>query len=330
MDFLEKLSEELVAVSRKVAPWIVRVNGRRGPNATGILWSETKVVTSHRACHRDDDIEIGLPDGSTVLGRIAGRAPAYDLVTVDLPSAVTDFSPIPWSDESGPGLVLGLARDRRGNLLSKMGLLASEELVHRISPAPEFLGSPLVNARGEFLGLHLMAGHPRVVARKELEEMLRKLAENRHIEPAFLGLGLHRVESPQGYSCLVVQVDEPARQAGVLIGDHLLSLGGEEVEDPEQVSEIVRGLPAGSPITLELTRAGKTLEIEVTLGARPEPCFPRKFKKHMKRVIRHFRHHHHGPPPHHGPHHHHHGPPHHHHGPPPPPPGPPPEETELC
>ena len=61
MDHLEKLSEELVAVSRKVAPWIVRVNGRRGPNATGVLWNETKIVTSHRACHRDADLEIGLP-----------------------------------------------------------------------------------------------------------------------------------------------------------------------------------------------------------------------------------------------------------------------------
>ena len=60
MDHLEKLSEELVAVSRQVAPWIVRVNGRRGPNATGVLWNETKIVTSHRACHRDADIEIGL------------------------------------------------------------------------------------------------------------------------------------------------------------------------------------------------------------------------------------------------------------------------------
>ena len=323
MDHLEKLSEELVAVSRKVAPWIVRVNGRRGPNATGVLWNETKIVTSHRACHRDADIEIGLPDGTTTLGRITGRAPAVDLVTVELPSPVADFEPIPWSAKSVPGLVLGFARDRRGNLLSKMGLLASEELVHRISPAPEFLGSPLVDSRGKFLGLHLMAGHPRVVARKELEEMLQKLAETSLLEPAFLGLGLHRVESPEGYSCLVVQVDEPARQAGVLIGDHLLSLDGAEVEDPQQVSEIIRGLPAGSPVTLEISRAGKALEIEVTLGSRPETCFPRKFKKHMKRVIRHFRHHHHHGPPQ-G--HHHQGRPHHHHGPP----GPPPEETELC
>ena len=110
MDHLEKLSEELVAVSRKVAPWIVRVNGRRGPNATGVLWNETKIVTSHRACHRDADIEIGLPDGTTTLGRITGRAPAVDLVTVELPSPVADFEPIPWSAKSGPGLCSGPAR----------------------------------------------------------------------------------------------------------------------------------------------------------------------------------------------------------------------------
>jgi serine protease Do len=323
MEHLQNLSKELVELSRSASQWVVRVNGRRGPNASGILWSDNLVVTSHRACHRDNEIEIGLPDSRVVTGAIKGRAPDYDLATIELHERVESFQPIPWAEPGIPGLVVALARSRKGSMLTKLGLIATDELVHRIAPAPEFLGSSLVDSQGQFLGIHLMMGHPRVVARAELEEMLVRLSEAGHLEPAFLGLGLHRVETPDGYRCLVVKAEGPARQAGILIGDRLLSVADVDIEDPKQVREVVRGLAAGSPVKLSIWRAEKELELEVTLGTRPETCLPGKVKKHIKRVIRHL-HHHHGPPRHH------HGPRHHHHGPPPPPPPPPPEEPELC
>lgn len=315
MEHLQKLSEELVQLSGRAANWVVRVNGRRGPNATGILWSKNLVVTSHRACHREQEIEIGLPDGRVVTGTVLGRAPDYDLAAVQLSEELAGYRPLPWADSWSPGLVMALARDRNGSLLSKLGLIAGEELVHRIAPAPEFLGSPLVDSQGRFQGVHLMAGHPRVVSQKELDEMLRRVLESGNLEPAFLGLGLHRVETPEGYRCLAVKVEGPAREAGVMIGDQLLAVSDTRTSDPQQVREVLRGLAAGGSVTLKLLRGARELELDATLGVRPESGFPRKFKKHIKRVIQHL-HHHHGPG-HHPPPGHHHGP---HH----------PEEPELC
>ena len=325
MEHLQKLSEELVELTHAVAPWVVRVNGRQGPNATGILWSDRLIVTSHRACHRDSEIEVGLPDGSTVMARVQGRAPDFDLATLELETPLPDHQALPWADENKPGIVLAVARDRRGTLLSKIGLLPTEELVHRVAPAPEFLGSPLINCQGQFLGVHLVAGRPRAVSKSELKEMMLRLSDCSRISPAFLGLGLHRVETESGYQCLVVKAEGPADHAGFLIGDHLLSLDGEELTDPEQVREKIRGYSAGSTLSARIQRAGKTLDLEVELGERPHHTWPGVFKKQVKRVIRHLRHHH----KHH--HHAHHGPPHHrpwhhHHGPPPPPP----EGPDLC
>jgi S1-C subfamily serine protease len=318
MEHLEALSNELTELAHRVAPWVVRVNGRRGPNATGVLWSSNTVITSDRAVHRDAQVEIGLADGRVVLAKVTGRAPDMDFVTLELEEPVVGLQPLRWADKVSPGLMMALARDRHGALLTQIGLLPTETLVHRLHPAPEFLGSPLVDRNGGFLGIHLLVGPPTVVAYKQLAELVEKLASGEFIEPAFLGLGLHRVDSEDGPSCLVVKVEGPAAAAGLLIGDIILSIDDQKVNDPEQVREVIRTRPAGGELQVVLLRGGKRTELCVTLGSRPAANFPGAIKRHVRRVMRHLHRHHHGP--------HHHGPPHHHHGPPPPPP----EEPEIC
>lgn len=297
MEHLDALSHELVALSRQAAPWVVRVNGRRGPNATGVIWSADSVITSLRAVHRDSDIEVGLPDGSTVLARLSGTAPDHDLALLRLERSL-EVEATPWTTQWTPGIVLGLARDRQGHLLSKFGLLPGEALVHRISPAPEFLGSPLIDLQGRFLGVHLLAGGPSVVSYSRLSDVVALLQQGKSLDPGFLGLGLHRVEQKSGVTCLAVKVEGPARRAGVQVGDLLQSFDGKPVQDPEEVRETLRTKTAGSVAELEILRDGEVINFSVTLA--PRPCPPPQggfpgMRHHLKKFIqRHL--HHHGPP----------------------------------
>lgn len=299
MNILDTLSDELTALANTAASRVVRVNGRRGPNATGVLWSDSTVVTSHRGTHRESEIEVGLPDGSVVLAKVSGRAPDMDFATLTLEEPVK-AEPTPWTSETTPGMVMALARDPQGNLLSKLGLLPTQRLVHRMGPAPEFLGSPLVDRHGNFLGIHLWVGHPRVVSYAEISSLVERLEAGENLEAGYLGLGLHRVDHEGGSACLAVKVEGPAKEAGLKIGDIITALDGVKVTDPESTRDTLRAKVAGSSVELSLVRGGKAQQVSVELGRRPEPDFPGHMKHHIRKVIRHFKHHHrHGPPPHH-------------------------------
>lgn len=299
-NILDTLSEELTALANNAAPWVVRVNGRRGPSASGVLWSDTQVVTSHRGTHRESEIEVGLADGSVVLATVSGRAPDMDFAILTLETPV-EAAPTPWSQQPNPGLMMALARDRQGNLLSKFGLIPGEKLVHRMAPAPEFLGSPLLDRNGQFLGLHLMVGRPSVVSHREILSLVERIDSGECLEPGFLGLGLHRVEHEGGSACLAVKVEGPAKEAGLKVGDIVTTLDNLEVSDPAATRDVLRAKTAGSAVEIAYVRAGQNMACSVELGSRPGPDFPRHMKHHIRKVIRHFKHHHHHR--HHGPHH---------------------------
>lgn len=313
---LEALSQELTQMVDRVAPAIVAVDGGRGPGSSGLLWSEQTVLTiEHRL--EQDEADVTLHDGSVVKASLVGRSPGWDLALLRLDTAVA-FDPPGWNREPAPGLVVSLGRNHQGGLISAISLMQSLEGHRR--PRPELAGATMVDHQGRLLGLH--CGHPpQVLPYARLSTLVEQLEAGGDLEPGFLGLGLMPLESE---GCLVVklELESPAKQAGVMLGDTLLRLDGYPVNGPEEVMHQLCSLPPQTQVKLTLVRGGNPLELSATLSPRP---------------ARHER-------PHHGPPHHHHGP-HHHHpghrrrhfihkvlrhfgppGPPPPPPGGPP----LC
>ncbi|KFX69955.1 zinc metallopeptidase RseP [Pseudomonas taeanensis MS-3] len=61
----------------------------------------------------------------------------------------------------------------------------------------------------------------------------------------------------------------PAKAAGLQVGDRLVSLNGQALDDWQQLVDRVRALP-GKPVDLMIERAGQTLEMPVKLAARGE------------------------------------------------------------
>src|SRR5947209_2119585 len=83
MALLAQLSDELAAAVEKAGRSVVRVNGRPRQAASGVVWgAEGIVVTADHVVERDDDLTVGLPDGSEVAATIAGRDPGTDLAVL--------------------------------------------------------------------------------------------------------------------------------------------------------------------------------------------------------------------------------------------------------
>ena len=92
---------------------VLRVDARRRLPATGIAWSENLILTAHHVVEFDDDISIGLANGSRVNAELVGRDPRNDLALLESNAVLT---PANWADEDNlrvGNLVLALGRPRQ-------------------------------------------------------------------------------------------------------------------------------------------------------------------------------------------------------------------------
>ncbi|MCI0796118.1 MAG: trypsin-like peptidase domain-containing protein, partial [Chloroflexi bacterium] len=82
-EILSQLSKDISSIVEGTGKAIVRVEARRRMPATGIIWTDDGViVTSHHVVERDDNIVIGLPDGSTTSATLVGRDPSTDVAVL--------------------------------------------------------------------------------------------------------------------------------------------------------------------------------------------------------------------------------------------------------
>lgn len=92
MSTLQAFSDAIANAVEHAGENTVRVNARRRLPATGIIWSEGLVVTAHHVVERDDNIHVGLPDGSVIPAELAGRDPSTDLAVLRIKSDVSGFT----------------------------------------------------------------------------------------------------------------------------------------------------------------------------------------------------------------------------------------------
>jgi S1-C subfamily serine protease len=61
----------------------------------------------------------------------------------------------------------------------------------------------------------------------------------------------------------------PADAAGVLVGDIIVALDGQTIEEPEALITLLRGERSASPATLTVIRATEVRDLPVAIGERP-------------------------------------------------------------
>jgi S1-C subfamily serine protease len=90
---LAGVSNELADAVERAGAGVVTVDARRRHPATGIVWTaDGLVVTANHVVERDEEIEVGLPDGRTVGAALVGRDPGSDLAVLRVEAA--DLTPL--------------------------------------------------------------------------------------------------------------------------------------------------------------------------------------------------------------------------------------------
>jgi len=295
---LETISSEFSSAAEKVGGSVVAVHARRWLPTSGIEWKKGVVVTVHHGVQRDEDIKVLLDGGQAISAKLVGRDPRTDIAVMRIEKRSSSAPQLGDSTSLRLGhLVLALGRTRRGDLVASSGIIGgiSGEWRNRrggqldqhirldLALYPGFSGGPLLNARGEVVGINtrgLAHGRAVTVPVATVNRVVEELLEKGHVARPYLGIAMQPVEVPDNMrsklpgqtrvGLLVVQVenDGPAEKAGMLLGDVLFEVGGETVEHVDAIQDSLATAKVGDVLQIRVIRAGEIKPVSIKLGER--------------------------------------------------------------
>jgi len=295
---LETISSEFASAAEKVGSSVVAVHARRWMPTSGIEWKRGVVITVHHGVQRDEDIQVLLGAGRTVSAKLAGRDPSTDIAVLRIEEGSSGTPQLGDSTSLRLGhLVLALGRTRRGDLVASSGIIGgiSGEWRNRrgghldqhirldLALYPGFSGGPLLNARGEVVGINtrgLDHGRAVTVPAATVNRVVEELLEKGYIARPYLGIAMQPVDVPENMrsklppqtrvGLLVMNVESggPAEKAGVLLGDVLFEVGGETVERVDTIQDSLATAKIGDVLQIGVIRAGEIKPLSINLGER--------------------------------------------------------------
>jgi len=295
---LEAISSEFASAAEKVGSSVVAVHARRWTPTSGIEWKKGVVVTVHHGVQRDEDIKVLLAGGRAVSAKLAGRDASTDIAELRIEEGSLGTPQLGESTSLRLGhLVLALGRTRRGDLVASSGIIGgiSGEWRNRrggqldqhirldLALYPGFSGGPLLNPRGEVVGINtrgLAHGRAVTVPAATVNRVVEELLEKGHIARPYLGIAMQPVEIPENMrsklptetraGLLVMHVENggPGEAAGMLLGDVLFEVSGKIVDHVDAIQDSLTTARAGNVLRVRVIRAGEIKPVSITLGER--------------------------------------------------------------
>ncbi|MDQ3548669.1 MAG: trypsin-like peptidase domain-containing protein [Chloroflexota bacterium] len=273
------LSGELAALAEQVRAGVVEVSDGRGTGAGTIWTSDGLIVTNHHVVP-GETARVTLVDDTVLDARVIASLPERDLSLLKIDA--TDLPVLPIGDSATlrpgeivmavghphgvPGVVTFGVFSRVGPYEGRTGRHLREGLLADIELRPGNSGGPLVNARGEVIGINAMVLGPGT-ALAIPSATAGRLIDYR--ERRTLGMQVGVVQNTpsiagrdgltQEHLVMVLDVASAsvAAHAGLLPGDILLALDGESIEEPGDIAWALAGAVPDDAISLTILRAGQ-------------------------------------------------------------------------
>lgn len=284
---------------------------RRGPEKTFgkgsglILREDGYILTNGHVVEDAESIEIRLQDGRTMKATVRGVDPQSDLAVLKvdsrgLPAArladssraqVGEFTvaigapfSLDYSVTFGHLSAKGRSRIIEGPEGASMDqdFLQTDALIN-----PGNSGGPLVNIEGEVIGintliegLHSGIGFaiPSNLAREVADQLI---ARGKFTRP-WLGIAIQGFRDDPDLRELIRGVDDgvvvsrimpngPAAKSDLKPSDVIISIDGSRVSTAQQLRNAIRTKKIGQPVTLDVFRKGKSIQVKVSPGEWVEP-----------------------------------------------------------
>jgi S1-C subfamily serine protease len=294
-DTLSALSDQLADAVERVGRAVVQVNGRPRRPASGIVYAPSLVLAAEHAIEREDDLTVETAAGPALAAQLVGRDLASDLAVLRVPGLGAEPAGAAETAARVGQFVLAVGRPGGRALMASIGIVSAvggpartrggllEQYIRTdATPYPGFSGGALIDTRGAVLGLlttGLAGGAALAVPAALAWRLAELLARQGYVPRGWLGIGSQPVRIPAGQRAgrthetglLIVELapESPALRGGLLLGDILVMLDGQTVDDGEALQALLGGERVGRAVAIQVLRGGALVTLEVTVGQRP-------------------------------------------------------------
>ena len=271
---------------------------------SGVVFDrEGHVITSASVVSGGDEFEVVLTDGRKLKGELMGEDLGLNLAVlkVDAPGLVP--ARFGNSDQLKIGswiIVLGNSYGLPTAVAAGLfnGTRPDGFIQMSASVAPGNSGGPVLNSRGEVIGLVSakvseassfsilteedgsqvrIAGSQGLIdlpsasislalPSNQVKKSALQIIEHGSIQKGFLGVYLEETTNQEGIFVSDVVQESPAQKAGIKPGDVVVRFNGRKVGDTEAFRQLVEETPPQTVVPLKVQRDGNLLDLTVQMG----------------------------------------------------------------
>jgi S1-C subfamily serine protease len=316
---LEQLDGEITTLVGNVVPSVVSISARMDNPALNlirqlrqrlgmedpdkpelgsgaIVSSEGHILTNFHVVSRANRVDVQLSDGRTLPAQFLGADQQADIAVLKIDAI--GLTPLRFADSNAArvgqmvfavGNPLGLQETVTQGIISGKGRravagLATDFFQTDAAINPGNSGGPLVNVRGEILGINnaIVLGSsgisfaiPSNVALRVYDDVVKRgrisrpwFGANTWPLTAQIAKELHLGTTTGNFVVSVVE-NSPAARAGIVAGDVLQEFDGSPVRDSVDIVNRLSELKEGDRVNVTVWRAGKRLQIPVVVEGQP-------------------------------------------------------------
>ena len=285
-----------------------RQRTQRGSGSGFIIDSSGRILTNAHVVDGADQVTVTLKDGRTYDGEVLGEDPVTDVAVIKISTDNLPTIKLGNSDnlQTGEAVIaignpLGLNNTVTSGILSatdrsSSDIGASDKRVDYLQTDaainPGNSGGPLLNARGEVIGMNtaiirgaqgLGFAIPINTAQKIAQELITK----GRVDHPYLGIqmatltpsikqrilnrtnGRVNIVANQGVLLVRIVPQSPAAFAGLRPGDVVKSMNNQTITNVEDVQKIVENSKVGTSLSMEVERNSRSIKLTVVPAPLP-------------------------------------------------------------
>jgi putative serine protease PepD len=252
------------------------------------------IVTNEHVVSGATAITVRFSDGTTAKATLVGTDPSTDVGVIKVDVAASQLHPLTLGSSAGVlpgqevvaiGSPFGLAESMTSGIVSAIGRTIQAPNNYSIANAIQTdapinhgnSGGPLLDLSGNVLGINAQIessgggsdGVGFAIPIDSVKSVANTIIAGGKVQHAYIGIHVGDATNGSGAQVGSVSAGTPAEKAGLKAGDVITALDGKPITKADDLTAAVTAHAPNDKVTLTVTRGGKTLTIDVTLGARP-------------------------------------------------------------
>jgi S1-C subfamily serine protease len=304
-ELLDSYSKSVIRASSTVSPAVVNINvsvkGKNNRNTqsgkgSGFIFTpDGFILTNSHVVHNAAKIEVVLSDGRRYFADLMGDDPDTDLAVIRIDSSnvtpvnfgnsekvkvgqlvIAIGNPYGFQTTVTAGVVSALGRSLRAS----SGRLIDNVIQTDAALNPGNSGGPLVNSRGEVIGVNTAAILPAqnicfATAINTAKFVAGKLIKDGKIKRSYIGIAgqnvpihkrimrFYNLSTENGILIVSLERNSPAQKAGLSEGDIIIGFDDKTVSGIDDLHKLLTDMQVGKESNIKILRRTEIIELEI-------------------------------------------------------------------